>query len=61
MARQAGEPLVSMQTPDEFADLLTEGGFALLEDVGHEDVEARYGLPALSIGNERVALATKGI
>jgi hypothetical protein len=31
----------------------------LTEDVGSEDVERRYGLPALSLGNERIALARK--
>jgi methyltransferase (TIGR00027 family) len=59
MALQAGEPLVSMLTPDEIADVLTDAGFAVVEDVGPEDVEARYGLPALSIANERIALAIK--
>lgn len=59
MVLQAGEPLVSMLTPNEIADVLTDAGFAVVEDVGPEDVEARYGLPALSIGNERIALATK--
>jgi methyltransferase (TIGR00027 family) len=59
MALQAGEPLVSMLTPDHIAAVLTNAGFAVVEDVGPEDVEARYGLPALSIANERIALATK--
>jgi methyltransferase (TIGR00027 family) len=59
MALQAGEPLVSMLTPDEIAGVLADAGFAVVEDVGPEDVEARYGLPALSIANERIALATK--
>jgi methyltransferase (TIGR00027 family) len=59
MALQAGEPLVSMLTPNEMADVLTDAGFTVVEDVGPEDVEARYGLPALSIANERIALATK--
>jgi methyltransferase (TIGR00027 family) len=59
MALQAGEPLVSLLTPDAFADVLAANGFAVVEDVGPEDVEGRYGLPALSLGNERIALATK--
>jgi methyltransferase (TIGR00027 family) len=59
MALQAGEPPVSFLTPDQFADVLAANGFAVLEDVGAEDVEGRYGLPALSVGNERIALATK--
>jgi methyltransferase (TIGR00027 family) len=60
MVRQAGEPLVLMLTADEIADVLADAGFAVVVDVGPEDVEARYGLPALSIANERIALATKG-
>jgi methyltransferase (TIGR00027 family) len=59
MALQAGEPLVSMLTPDDIADVLADAGFAVVEDVGPEDVEARYGISALSIANERIALATK--
>jgi methyltransferase (TIGR00027 family) len=59
MALQAGEPLVSLLTPDAFADVLAANGFAVVEDVGPEDVQGRYGLPALSLGNERIALATK--
>jgi len=59
MVQQAGEPLVSMLTPDEIVAVLADAGFAVVEDVGPEDVETRYGLPALSIANERIALATK--
>jgi methyltransferase (TIGR00027 family) len=59
MAIEAGEPLVSLLTPNEFADVLAADGFAVVEDVGPEDVEGRYGVPALSIGNERIALAQK--
>jgi methyltransferase (TIGR00027 family) len=59
MVLAAGEPLVSMLTPGEMADVLGDAGFAVVEDVGPEDVEARYGIPALSVGNERIALATK--
>jgi methyltransferase (TIGR00027 family) len=59
MARAAGEPFVSLLTPAELADVLGASGFQVVEDVGPEDVEGRYGLPALSVGNERVALATK--
>jgi hypothetical protein len=43
----------------EFGDVLTDAGFALIDEVGPEDVEDRYGLPAVSIGDERVVLATK--
>jgi hypothetical protein len=59
MVLQAGEPLVCMLTPPDIADLLTDNGFAVAEDVGPEDIEDRYRLPAISIGNERIALATK--
>jgi methyltransferase (TIGR00027 family) len=59
MAVEAGEPLVSLLTPDQLADVLAANGFAVVEDVGHEDVEGRYGLPALSVANERIALARK--
>jgi methyltransferase (TIGR00027 family) len=59
MASGAGEPLVSLLTPDQIADVLAANGFAVVEDVGHEDVESRYSLPALSLANERIALARK--
>jgi methyltransferase (TIGR00027 family) len=59
MAVEAGEPLISLMTPSEFADVLAAGGFAVVEDLGAEDVEGRYGLPALATVDERIALATK--
>jgi len=59
IAVNAGEPPVSRFRPDEFADLLTDCRFTPVEDRGFEDVEAHYGLPALSIANERITLATK--
>jgi methyltransferase (TIGR00027 family) len=59
MAVAAGEPTVSLFAPSEFADLLAGNGFAIVDDVGPEDVEARYGVPALSLGNERIALSRK--
>lgn len=59
MAREAGEPFVTLLTPVEFADVLADAGFALIDEVGPEDAEDRYGLPALSIADERVVLATK--
>jgi methyltransferase (TIGR00027 family) len=58
MAADAGEPLVRLLTPDDVAGVLAEGGFTVIEDIGAEDVRLRYGLPALSICNERIALAT---
>jgi methyltransferase (TIGR00027 family) len=57
MAISTGEPLVSLFTPDEFAALLDDNGFDVVEDVGAEDVDGRYGLKALGIANERIALA----
>jgi methyltransferase (TIGR00027 family) len=57
LATAEGEPLVSLFTPDEFAALLDEHGFDVVEDVGADDVEARYGVKALGIANERIALA----
>ncbi len=59
LAADAGEPPVTRFAPDQFAEFLTDRRFTVLEEVGFEDVEARYGLPALSIANERVVLATK--
>lgn len=59
VAAQAGEPPLTRFAPEEFADLLGEHGFEILERVGHAAVEPRWGLPALSIGNERVILAVK--
>ncbi len=55
----AGEPPLTRLAPEQFADLLGEHGFEILEHVGYADVEPRWGLPALNIGNERVVLAVK--
>jgi len=59
MAVEAGEAPVSRFTPERFATILADHRFTVVEDVGSEDVEASYGLPALSIGAERIVLATK--
>ncbi len=59
IAVEVGEPPVSRFTPDQLAGVLADRGFAVVEDVGFEDVEPRYGVPALSVGNERIALARK--
>lgn len=56
-ATAAGEPLVSLFTPDQFTALLDDHGFDVVEDIGAEEVEARYGPPAVSTINERIALA----
>ena len=60
IALEASEPLVSFLTPREMADVLADNGFAVVEDVGHDEVEGRYGLRALGVSNERIALARKG-
>jgi methyltransferase (TIGR00027 family) len=57
IAIATGEPLVSMFSPDEFASVLADNGFDVIEDVGAEEVEARYGTPALAFCNERIAYA----
>ncbi|HEX2286304.1 MAG TPA: class I SAM-dependent methyltransferase [Mycobacterium sp.] len=57
MASATGEPLISHYMPDEFAAVLADNGFDVVEDVGADEVESRYGPPALAIGDERVALA----
>ena len=59
MATDAGEPPRTFFEPDRFAALLGDHRFTLVHDVGFQDVEPRYGLPALSIGGERITLATK--
>ena len=59
MAVEAGEPPVSRFSPERFAAILADRRFAVIDDVGFADVEPRYGLPALSIGNERIGLARK--
>jgi methyltransferase (TIGR00027 family) len=57
IAAEIGEPVVSLFSPSEFAELLADHGFGLVEDVGPDDVGPRYGIPAVSMGNERVSLA----
>lgn len=59
IAERAGEPPLSRFAPEQFAHLLSEHGFEVLEEAGYQDVEPRWGLPALNIGNERVVLAVK--
>jgi hypothetical protein len=39
--------------------MLRDHRFTLVHDAGFQDVEPRYGLPALSIGGERITLAEK--
>jgi methyltransferase (TIGR00027 family) len=59
IAVAAGEPPLTRFAPEEFAGLLAQHGFEVLERVGYGDVEPRLGLPALNIGDERVVLAVK--
>jgi len=59
IAVQSGEPPLTRFVPEQFAELLGQHGFEILERVGYTDVEPRWGLPALNIGNERVVLAVK--
>ena len=55
--RELGEPWVTLPTRNEFAALLAEGGFTVIEDVGAHDIETRYGIPAVNF--ERMTLARK--
>lgn len=59
IAGESDEAPISRFTPERFATLLSDHRFAVVEQAGFEDVEPCYGLPALSIGNERIVLATK--
>jgi methyltransferase (TIGR00027 family) len=55
--REVGEPWVTLPTPLEFAGLLANTGYKVIEDVGAHDIQSRYGLAALNY--ERMALARK--
>jgi methyltransferase (TIGR00027 family) len=55
--RELGEPWLSLLTRDQFAAVLAEAGFSVVEDLGAGDVEGRYGLPA--VHHERIAIARK--
>ena len=57
VVREHGEPWLSFFSPGGFAEVLDNNGFAVIDDVGPEHVEARYGLPAINY--ERIALARK--
>jgi methyltransferase (TIGR00027 family) len=54
---EMGEPLLTMTTPEQTADLLRRGGFEVEEDLGPVDVTNRYAIPC--IGHERIVLARK--
>jgi methyltransferase (TIGR00027 family) len=55
--RELGEPWVTLPTSEEFAALLAQGGFTVVEDIGAHDIETRYGIPAVHF--ERMTLARK--
>ena len=57
IVREAGEPWVTLPTPKEFAALLAQGGFTVIDDIGAHDIETRYGIPAVHF--ERMTLARK--
>jgi len=52
-----GEPLITLTTPQEAAELLSTGGFQVVEDLGPQDVTARFGLSCRAA--ERIVLADK--
>ena len=59
LASDSGEPLLALLSPGEFAELLADHGFVVSDDLGHDDVEARFGQHALANAGERLAFATK--
>jgi methyltransferase (TIGR00027 family) len=54
MVHTLGEPFLTTTTPPEFAGLVAEAGFTVVEDVGAHDIEPRYGVRAVNY--ERMAL-----
>jgi methyltransferase (TIGR00027 family) len=52
-----GEPVITLTTPQETADLLSTGGFRVVEDLGPQEVTARFGLSCRAA--ERIVLAHK--
>ena len=56
LAAESSEAVISLFTAADFAEILEANGFTVLEDIGAEEIEARYGLATLSF--ERIALAT---
>jgi methyltransferase (TIGR00027 family) len=59
IATDAGESPASRFTPEQFTALLGRHDFTVVEEAGFDAVEPRYGLPAMSIANERIVLAVK--
>jgi methyltransferase (TIGR00027 family) len=52
-----GEPQITLTTPQETADLLSIAGFRVVEDLGPQEMTARFGLSCRVI--ERIVLAHK--
>lgn len=52
-----GEPQITLTTPQETADLLSTAGFRVVEDLGPQEMTARFGLPCRVV--ERIVLAHK--
>lgn len=52
-----GEPMITLTTQQEPADLLSTGGFRVVEDLGPQEVTARFGLSCRAA--ERIVLAHK--
>jgi methyltransferase (TIGR00027 family) len=52
-----GEPAITLTTPQETAGLLSTAGFRVVEDLGPQDVTARFGLACRAA--ERIVLAHK--
>lgn len=52
-----GEPMITLTTPQETADLLSAAGFRVVEDLGPQEMTARFGLSCRVA--ERIVLAHK--
>jgi methyltransferase (TIGR00027 family) len=57
VVRERGEPWLSYFALSQLGELLRDHRFAVVEDVGPNDIQSRYGLPAINY--ERITLATK--
>jgi len=54
---ELGERILTLTTPEDTAALIETGGFRVVEDIGADDITARFGLPCVS--PERIVLAHK--
>lgn len=59
IAEQTGEAITSFYSPEQFAQLLADAGFYVIDDVGAEVSSDRFGQEAGALGYERLALARK--